>query len=222
MDMRIYQIKHYAMFFLTIYFIACKDNPTIQNNSEISQKIEGNIASYNLGSNVTLKMELIYRLTSTGQIDSIITICTCDVDSTGHFNLMLAPPPNILLRPINWINVRFYYSDTSARFFMYPSFFLYKNDFRINGIYCSEKSVKVDPYGGYYKVDFLYCTKDVSVVGQDTSWHGNLIVTYRINYHLKAGWNQIIWQRTSVTDTLVQTDRFVDNNFKGNWFLYYR
>jgi hypothetical protein len=202
---------------LSILFVACDHSPLAPDLGSGDPILTGHLIEFNLGSGTTMDMDRIYRYTADWQIDSIIVISSCSIDSDGTFRLPMRRPPDVLVKPFNGLSVRFFISDSSAAFYPQTSFSVYRGNLRVGSAYCSEKSIDEDTYLGNYLVQFWYSTAKVYVSGQDTVWYTHGFGTTSYSLSFQPGWNQLIWQCSINTDTLKRYSVTVDSTFKGNW-----
>ncbi len=198
-----------------VFFIQdCKDSTTEPSTNSALIVLRGIIENYTLSGRISLRMELDYRLTSSGKVDSIIVLDSTQVQPDGSFSMLLNNPPDILLKQHNGLGCAgLIFSNDSIRTYSQSLFRLYEANQAIGSIYCSEKPYTNNYYVGEYFMYLMFSEDELSVTGNCGGGYHN----DRMNLNLVKGWNVIVQRITEYTDTSLTTESVVDNSFKGNW-----
>ncbi len=202
---------------LILVLQSCSDSSMEPEVNEFSLRaLEGQIQNYNLGDSVEIRMNRIHSIRPDG--DSIVVVSSGVINKDGRFFIGLAKPPDNMLQyyPVcTGIEI----SDNTAMVYLHSSYILYKNNFKIGYMYCSEKPLNEDSLGGSYVTGLLYSDKGFIVSGDCINGDQTKKIISKNNRHHYKGWNLIIHSIIENSDTLFITESKVDNNFTGNWFV---
>ncbi|MFA5835309.1 MAG: hypothetical protein WDA22_17655 [Bacteroidota bacterium] len=144
----------------------------------------------------------------------------CQIDSLGHFKLVVLPLPDDCLKPVNLLyqssNGSINISDTSAQIGRITFFPIYCKDSTFYSAEVWSDSVVMTKH-----ISFIYSTKDVNILGRDSVKDASSdIYISEYNVMMKKGWNKVVHQylaypASTGTHYLV----YVDNQINGYWLV---